>query len=638
MKFGQTLQNAIYSPWRDQYVDYARLKLLLREDEPVESTRPWTDEDESAFVEELLNTQLDKISTFQSQTYADLRRRTQDCESRLQESAQHEQIVRELDAITAEISELERYSRVNYTGLLKAAKKHDRKRGLAYKVRPLLQVRLAAVPFNAEDYSPLLYEISEMYATARQTSRSDSVSSRSTTRDNYDSHKFWVHTDNLFEVKTSILRHLPILVYSGISADPTISSLYFDNSTFQLYNHKLDHARDASTLRLRWFGPLEQAEIGLEKKTVHANGDSDEIRVPLKRKHLQSFLDGQYHLEKVIGRIHDGQGEARAAAMKRDVDDIQAFIRDFDLKPVLRATYKRMAFQIPGNDAVRISLDTDVTMMRENSTENELQFPHALLEIKIRRSASRNVIRWLDHLMSSHLVQPAPKFSKFVHGIAQLFEDYVNSFPFWLSTLETDIRKDPEQAEVKVSPQRIESPAVDTDISNGSKSIEETKTRTTPLDSQSISAKKPKAGSLSKYARAHRQQAVQLPPGVRHPGVLIKDRTSVKVEPKVWLANQRTFIKWQHISVLLASLSLALYNATAAHDFAQGLAVVYTLVALFAGAWGWIVYIRRSRMIEARSGRDFDNVFGPVVVCLGLVVALCLNFIFKVGVMSKSHR
>ncbi len=31
-----------------------------------------------------------------------------------------------------------------------------------------------------------------------------------------------------------------------------------------------------------------------------------------------------------------------------------------------------------------------------------------------------------------------------------------------------------------------------------------------------------------------------------------------------------------------------------------------------------------------RSGRDFDNVVGPIVVCVGLVVALLLNFGFKV--------
>ena len=74
------------------------------------------------------------------------------------------------------------------------------------------------------------------------------------------------------------------------------------------------------------------------------------------------------------------------------------------------------------------------------------RFPFAVLEIKIKNGAAKKRIDWLDDLMSSHLVKEEPRFSKFVHGVAQLFEDYVNSFPFWLSDLETDIRRDPEEA------------------------------------------------------------------------------------------------------------------------------------------------------------------------------------------------
>jgi len=58
---------------------------------------------------------------------------------------------------------------------------------------------------------------------------------------------------------------------------------------------------------------------------------------------------------------------------------------------------------------------------------------------------------------------------------------------------------------------------------------------------------------------------------------------------------------------------------------------VYTCIAVFAACWGWGMFIWRSRLIEQRSGRDFDNVIGPVVVCAGLVVALCANFGFKVS-------
>ena len=97
----------------------------------------------------------------------------------------------------------------------------------------------------------------------------------------------------------------------------------------------------------------------------------------------------------------------------------------------------------------------------------------------------------------------------------------------------------------------------------------------------------------------------------------------------------RTFIKWEHISILLSALSLSLNNAAGAGDsVARALGIIYTLVAVFAGVWGWWMYVVRSRMIKERSGKDLDNVVGPIIVCIALVVALCLNFGFKVGAPS----
>lgn len=43
-------------------------------------------------------------------------------------------------------------------------------------------------------------------------------------------------------------------------------------------------------------------------------------------------------------------------------------------------------------------------------------------------------------------------------------------------------------------------------------------------------------------------------------------------------------------------------------------------------------------MIRERSGKDFDALTGPLVVALGLAVALCLNFGFKYAALKRGKE
>jgi hypothetical protein len=538
--------------------------------------------------------------------------------------------------------------------------------------------------------------------------------------------------DNLFEVKTVILRRLPVLVYNqqsskfaeGHQRDPTITSIYFDNPNFSLYTDKVNSKPDAASLRLRWFGQLsEKPEIMFEKKVIKKGDAAEEVRFPIKAKYVQAFLQDKYHMEKSIEKMEyrPNKDQEKVDKFKNAVTEIQSFVKDQKLQPVLRANYTRTAFQIPGDDRIRISLDTNLALIREDALDMDRpcrdpedwhrrdidngnmefpfraikkgeihKFPYALLEIKVKGMKKHE---WIEDLTNSHLVKESPRFSKFVQGVAKLFEDNVNTFPFWLSEVDEEIRKEPEKAfddeqerkrkaaeddfavgslfGARASPSYrpsitspagtpagarsvpksasaaahsqpvVKPPVVGSHLSYMSQHQQDNGARTGEgADSdEDDGAQVTKSGGLgslfpsfstSKYARKQRSK-IQLPPGIRDPGVWIKDQGPVRVEAKVWLANQRTFIKWQHVSVLLASLSLGLYNAAGeGNDIARALAVVYTCVAAFTLAWGYGMYMYRMKLIRERSGKDFDAITGPLVVCVGLAVALCLNFGFKV--------
>jgi uncharacterized membrane protein YidH (DUF202 family) len=504
-------------------------------------------------------------------------------------------------------------------------------------------------------------------------------------------------------------------VYSQQSAkdldgneDPKITSLYFDNSKFDLYGKKVSRQTDASSVRLRWYGQLsEKPDIVLEQKILYEDGTSEEKRFNIKDKYIKPYIDGEYKMEKAVHKMERrGQQNDSIDSFKAITEEIQDFIVTNKLGPVMRANYTRAAFQKPADDRVRISIDTDIAFIREDTLDRDRpcrdpaewhrtdidnsnmtypfkninqsevsRFPYAVLEIKSKEEGRKRP-RWIEDLIASHLVYAAPKFSKFVHGMASLFEDYVNNLPFWLSDLETDIRKDPHQAheekEQRRARQAEEAQVVDSLLGTSTKrssyipaasspvaqsylseraASEAITSRARSLDepnepSDDVESPGPQRSygtltsvspgfSLSRYSRRRRERA-QLPEGVTKPEVWLKNAGPLQIEPKVWLANERTFLKWQHICVLLGSLGLAFYTAAGENFIAECMGIAYLVIAVFAGLWGNLMLHRRRAMIMERSGKHFDNMIGPLVVSVALMVALILNFVFAVSLYSQS--
>ncbi|GAO19048.1 hypothetical protein UVI_02061620 [Ustilaginoidea virens] len=688
MRFGKTLREAVYAPWKDKYIDYSKLKALLHEDKFDDDTVPWTEDDENRFCDEIFNVQLEKVARFQEERVDALKQRVDAAFEELKELAPSEDnkatprgeaeisklktLEKQLDDITNEVKEVKKYSSINYTGFLKIVKKHDRKRG-----------------------------------------------------------DLWVHPENLLEVKTLILRRLPSLVYSDQTSkevdgndSPAVTSLYFDNKKFELYSEKVDRQSDTSSLRLRWYGQLNaRPEIFVEQKTADAKGISQEHRFTIKDKWVKPFIDGEYGMEKSVQKMErQGQPGEKIESFKSTVAEIQNFVEARKLSPVLRANYVRTAFQKPLDDRVRISIDTDLAFIREdtldpdrpcrnpknwhredidnssmtypfrNINQSEVsKFPYAVLDIKLKGDNNRKRPAWIEDLMSSHLVHPAPRFSKFVHGVASLFEDHVNNLPFWLSDLETDIRKDPQKAfeEEEERRARMANDAIAVGsligtVPNSYKAAQSspvgksyladrmaadakaaaalsTSLRSRggvgqggeegePSNSQQQEEPTRRPGgygtlssvlpglSLSKYARAKRAQKARLPEGVVEPKQWIKNMGELKVEPKVWLANERTFLKWQNVAILQGALAIALYSAAGESLLAEVMGVVYVMIAAFAGLWGYYMLNVRRGMILERSGKDFDNMLGPLIMSVALMVALIVNFVLQVrGCQRWTH-
>ncbi|KAL5485789.1 hypothetical protein ACEPAI_6830 [Sanghuangporus weigelae] len=104
--------------------------------------------------------------------------------------------------------------------------------------------------------------------------------------------------------------------------------------------------------------------------------------------------------------------------------------------------------------------------------------------------------------------------------------------------------------------------------------------------------------------------------------------TPIRVEGKVWFANERTWIAYLNIGVLLGTLALALFNASE-DAIARDFAYIYAGISICVVVYGWSIYQKRITMIRKRDPGHFDQIIGPVIISALLFFAVLANFILR---------
>lgn len=126
--------------------------------------------------------------------------------------------------------------------------------------------------------------------------------------------------DNVTEVKCIILKYLPVLVFNAkgkkADYDPAISSIYFDNDSFDLYLGRLEKTEGAEAIRLRWYGNMDQTEIFVERKTHREDWTGEQS---VKRRVSSLILLFPYGLSNISmsNREIPSQREIRQRVFKR---------------------------------------------------------------------------------------------------------------------------------------------------------------------------------------------------------------------------------------------------------------------------------------------------------------------------------
>ncbi|RUS20757.1 polyphosphate synthetase protein [Endogone sp. FLAS-F59071] len=796
MKFGHQLKTSLYEEWNFYYMSYDDLKKYLKS--RMAESEEWTEEYEAEFVEQL-EKELEKVYSFQRVKLGEINRRVEhvqhEVEELVREDSDHHPseddftaLESELSHIIADVHDLAKFTRLNYTGFVKIIKKHDSEIrdpqrnhqifstyyiGPLIFNHPLLQFD-SLLLYCSSETNRLGHETYVHGPLERQTllprelrrpggPSVDPIRSRASERQNprrgligwrkaggvreadnqvlvnegigaYKpkslSDHFTkptvgppfpflltrVHPDNITELKLIILKHLPVLVFNANkefdTQDSAITSIYFDNDDFELYLGRLEKSEGAEAIRLRWYGGMSTNEIFVERKTHHEDWTGEKsvkARFPIKEKYVNPFLRGDYTMDHTFAKMREAgkKSEKEIKELEQLAEEVQYGILHRSLKPVVRSFYNRTAFQLPGDARVRISLDTELSMIREDNYDDHrrsgdnwrrmdigidypfsqlpeadiCRFPYAVLEVKLQTQSGQEPPEWVTELINSHLVESVPKFSKFIHGVSTLLEDRVQLLPFWLPQMDIDIRRPPttyfglgrpndgsntsiaaapygtnsstssklgsSEADIQVvverNPSNERTPLLGAN-GKGSMLIEEggimkqlspAGLRNLLKNSKSIFTGRPADymaiprsgdGDGDEGDTAGQRPHRPLPPGKRI-------ALPVRVEPKVFFANERTFLAWLHFAVILGGLAVGLLN------FGDKIGLIssglFTFVALSVLGYALYTFHWRAERIRKREPGPYDDQYGPTVLCVILLVAVIINF-YQMGASYKT--
>ncbi|KAI7886342.1 SPX-domain-containing protein [Lichtheimia hyalospora FSU 10163] len=749
MKYGLELQQNIFAPWRLSYIAYDVLKQELK---TRQLDHGWTERDESDFVH-LLDNELAKVYDFVNAKLSEIDARILYCERTIQTLQKNDKMASDsnwrlmdeaLTEILFDVNDLSRFTRVNFTAIQKILKKHDKWTHLNLKQEYVAKLR--DKPLDKQRFDVAIIYISALHDICRNQGRQHTGNSASGGDQNAFERataKYWIHPDNITEVKAIIMLHLPVLIFNKDKkyepTDSAISSVYYDNPNFDLYTGRLQRDEGAEAIRFRWYGPVESKSIFIERKTHHAawlDGASVKDRFRLDESQVNPFVREQLSADRIADDLRKKNVDASTVDNVHFIaSGVQQSFREKKLEPMLRVFYNRTAFQLPGDQRLRISLDTDLTFIREDHLDGQprrqppgnwrrndlgvdhpfnyvrpddiLRFPYAVLETKLQTHLGQEPPVWLTKLIESHLVHEVPRFSKYLHGACHFYRERLPLLPWWLAELNVDIRK-PRAENIGLTRSRSFKPLIDgryrramieekeranqqAVVNQGTATVIEPRMRSNslqdssgawlPVPSTNSSQQQHQRGSdytmhldtpgtataatnsstvlaapssmpppVPEKAAPNNESAANSRRGSRFtdgkfierlwgdnrnegPGKAVDDdayrrqKVKVRVEPKVFFANERTFISWLQFCALLLTVALSLLNFGDATSrivggLFIGLAAAVAIYALYR-------FEKRAWMINRRVDGRYDDLWGPAVLCTLLVAALIVNFYLR---------
>lgn len=108
-----------------------------------------------------------------------------------------------------------------------------------------------------------------------------------------------------------------------------------------------------------------------------------------------------------------------------------------------------------------------------------------------------------------------------------------------------------------------------------------------------------------------------------------KRQAAIKIEPKVFFSNERTFLAWLHTSVLLAGASVALISLSGDTVLDQLYGIILLPIAIAFMVYSMHQYGNRAQMIRRRAPGPYEDIIGPSILAVALMMTMVVQFSLK---------
>ena len=210
--------------------------------------------------------------------------------------------------------------------------------------------------------------------------------------------------------KSGLRAYLVPDAYGNASGRYTLTSLYYDSPDFHCYREKLDGVRVRRKLRIRRY---ESSAPFTDETPVSVEIKQRVDRVTQKRRAILPYAEA-------LRLCNDRQVPDHAPEEKAIIEEIYAFVWQYNLRPASMVRYTRQAFVGTEYDiGLRVTFDTDLAFQSHRLHLHEpssglpmLPANLVVMEIKV----NERIPTWLTEMIAAHNLQMV-RVSKYCRSV-----------------------------------------------------------------------------------------------------------------------------------------------------------------------------------------------------------------------------